>query len=43
MAYKIKKRCIRYLEVFRDNGTCGNEKCLRYTPEKPREENGKAE
>ena len=42
MAYKIKRRCIRCLTVLRDDGTCGNEKCSRYTPEKPKEENGKA-
>ena len=38
MAYKIKKRCIRCLKVLRKDGTCGNEKCSRYTPEKPKEE-----
>ena len=38
MAYKIKKRCIRCLKVLREDGTCGNEKCSRYTPEKPKEE-----
>ena len=43
MALKIKKRCIRCLTVLREDGTCGNEKCSRYTPEKPKEENGKAE
>ena len=42
MAYKIKRRCIRCLTILRDDGTCGNEKCSRYTPEKPKEENGKA-
>ena len=41
MAYKIKKRCIRCLKVLREDGTCGNEKCSRYTPEKPKEENSK--
>lgn len=43
MAYKIKKRCIRCLKVLRKDGTCGNEKCSRYTPEKSKEENTKAE
>ena len=38
MAYKIKKRCIRCLKVLRKDGTCGNEKCSRYTPEKLKED-----
>lgn len=43
MAFKIKRRCIRCLTVLREDGTCSNEKCSRYTPEKPKEENDKAE
>ena len=43
MAYKIKKRCIRCLKVLRDDGTCGNEKCSRCTPEEPKEDDDKAE
>lgn len=34
MALKIKKRCIRCLKVLRDDGTCSNPACSRYTPEK---------
>lgn len=34
MALKIKKRCIRCLKVLRDDGTCQNPACSRYTPEK---------
>lgn len=41
MAYKIKRRCIRCLTVLREDGTCNNEKCSRYTPEKTKEENNK--
>lgn len=29
----IKKRCIRCMKVLREDGTCQNEKCLRYVPE----------
>lgn len=38
MAFKIKRRCIRCLTVLREGGTCGNEKCSRYVPDKPKEE-----
>lgn len=34
MALKIKKRCIRCLKVLRDDSTCQNPACSRYTPEK---------
>ena len=34
MALKIKKRCIRCLKVLREDGTCQNSACSRYTPEK---------
>lgn len=34
MAIKIKKRCIYCRQVLRDDGTCQNEKCPRYTPPK---------
>lgn len=36
MALKIKKRCIRCMKYLREDGTCQNEKCVRYT--KPKEE-----
>lgn len=35
MALKIKKRCIRCMKYLREDGTCQNEKCVRYT--KPKE------
>lgn len=38
MALKIKKRCIRCMKVLREDGTCQNPKCVRYTP--PKEKNG---
>ena len=31
MAIKIKKRCIYCRQVLREDGTCQNEKCPRYT------------
>ena len=34
MTLKIKKRCIRYLKVLREDGTCPNEKCPKYVPDK---------
>lgn len=38
MSYlQIKKRCIRCRQYLREDGTCGNEKCSRYTP--PKSEN----
>ena len=30
----IKKRCIRCIKPLRDDGTCQNPKCSRYTEEK---------
>ncbi len=32
--YKLKKRCIRCYHVLREDGTCQNPDCVRYTPEK---------
>lgn len=37
----IKKRCVRCLKVLREDGTCQNEKCSRYTEPKAEEEKGK--
>ena len=34
MTLKIKKRCIRCLTVLREDGTCPNEKCPKYVPDK---------
>lgn len=34
MALSIKKRCDRCLRVLRADGTCANDKCIKYTPEK---------
>lgn len=31
---KWRKRCFRCLQYLRDDGTCQNPKCVRYTPEK---------
>lgn len=31
--FKLKKRCIRCYHVLRENGTCQNPDCVRYTPE----------
>ena len=33
MRLKWRKRCSRCLQYLRDNGTCQNPKCVRYTPE----------
>lgn len=33
----IKKRCIRCRRVLRDDGTCQNERCSRYTAPKAEE------
>ncbi len=33
----IKKRCIRCMKVLREDGTCQNPKCSRYTEEKQEE------
>ena len=32
--FKLKKRCIRCLHILRDDGTCPNEKCPKYVPDK---------
>lgn len=29
----IKKRCIRCMQVLREDGTCQNPKCVKYVPE----------
>lgn len=34
----IKKRCIRCMKPLREDGTCQNPKCSRYTEEKKEEE-----
>ena len=31
--FKLKKRCIRCYHVLREDGTCQNQDCVRYTPE----------
>ena len=35
--FKLKKRCIRCLHVLRDDGTCQNPDCVRYTKSKDTE------
>lgn len=35
MELSIKRRCPRCMKVLREDGTCQNGKCPRYTPEKP--------
>lgn len=32
--FTVKKRCIRCRQYLREDGTCQNKKCSRYTPEK---------
>ena len=32
--FKLKKRCIRCLHILRDDGTCQNRDCVRYTEPK---------
>lgn len=39
----IKKRCIRCMKVLREDGTCQNPKCSRYTEEVVKEEEMAAE
>ena len=29
--FKLKKRCIRCLHILREDGTCQNPDCVRYT------------
>ena len=31
--FKLVKRCFRCLHVLREDGTCQNPKCVRYTPD----------
>lgn len=31
---KINKRCIRCMKILREDKTCSNPKCPRYTPDK---------
>lgn len=33
MRLKWRKRCFRCLQYLRDDGTCQNPKCVRYTSE----------
>ena len=35
--FKLKKRCIRCLHVLRDDDTCQNPDCVRYTEPKDTE------
>ena len=35
--FKLKKRCIRCLHILRDDGTCQNPDCVRYTESKDTE------
>lgn len=37
MAFVVKKRCTRCRKVLREDGTCQNEKCVLYIPEKTEE------
>lgn len=41
MAFKVIKRCIRCRKPLREDGTCQNPKCVRYT--EPKEKEGKYE
>lgn len=42
--FKLKKRCIRCLHILREDGTCQNPDCVRYTEPKDTEaEKDKAE
>ena len=38
MAFKVIKRCIRCRKPLREDGTCQNPKCVRYTEPKEKEE-----
>lgn len=38
MAFKVIKRCIRCRKPLREDGTCQNQKCVRYTEPKEKEE-----
>ncbi len=35
--FKVIKRCIRCRKPVREDGTCQNEKCVRFVPEKTAE------
>ena len=39
----IKKRCNRCLKPLREDGTCQNKDCVRYSDPKPKEEEPKEE
>lgn len=39
MAIKMIYRCIRCRKPLRDDGTCQNDKCVRYTPEDNKADN----
>jgi len=34
----VKKRCIRCRKPLREDGTCQNPECVRYTPHKEEED-----
>jgi hypothetical protein len=36
--FKVKKRCRFCGTVLREDGTCPSQKCPRYVPDKPKEE-----
>ena len=40
--FKLKKRCIRCLHILRDDGTCQNPNCVRYTEPKDKADKDKA-
>ena len=37
MAFKVIKRCIRCRKPLREDGTCQNKQCVRYTEPKEKE------
>ena len=37
----VKKRCIRCRKPLREDGTCQNQECVRYTPPKEEEKDKK--
>ena len=39
--FKLKKRCIRCLHILREDGTCQNPDCVRYTEPKDTEAEAK--
>ena len=41
--FKLKKRCLRCLHILREDGTCQNPDCVRYTEaDKDKADKGKA-